>query len=186
MHVLRRRTWDKQDACAKNVSMALGGTWTDHECATDLTKYPSLAGYYTNGNRGVIYRAIFRPGHHTAGECGGLEVAVKEEISQGCVVKRNRQARDGTLESEGHWLALLNGHGIGPKLVHADDRRVITEFVEGRRLLTFLAEENERACRWVGRIENLSPSHRWSSWALCLLLDLDEHSRSPANNDNSQ
>ena len=48
---------------------------------------------------------------------------------------------------ESAWLTALNPHGLGPQLIHADSHRVVTAFVDGTRILCYLADESSASCR---------------------------------------
>ena len=47
------------------------------------------------------------------------------------------------LEKEAGWLQRANEHGIGPRFLYGDSRKVIMEFVEGKRILAFISEEHD-------------------------------------------
>jgi predicted Ser/Thr protein kinase len=93
--------------------------------------------YFSNGNRGVIYTA-----HFSRHDEEPVRAAVKE-LLHARLLKPGRIVCADALENEARWLEVVNCHGIGPKLLHADADRVVMEFVPGRRILEYLTEEHE-------------------------------------------
>ncbi len=74
------------------------------------------------GKRGVVYTALL----------GKKKVAIKE--------KRIESTAEGNIEREAGWLKILNGHGIGPKLVGFENGCLVYEFVEGEYLRDFISQ----------------------------------------------
>mmetsp|Transcript_72805 Transcript_72805/g.152067 ORF Transcript_72805/g.152067 Transcript_72805/m.152067 type:complete len:267 (+) Transcript_72805:136-936(+) len=130
--------------------------WMVRSGAFDCAEEEDLGGgrslqlkkYFSNGNRGVIFTALF--------VSGGVSTpaAVKEVLHERLQKPGRSFVGSSALVSEGQWLARLNLHGIGPRLLHADTTRVVMEFVSGKRILSFLLEEtNADVC--LGTLEKV-------------------------------
>ena len=102
--------------------------------------------YFSNGNRGVIYTAELSGADANARP---VKVAVKELLHEK-LLKPGRISCPAALEREARWLRFMNQHGIGPTLHHADAKRVVMEFIPGRRILEFVTDEHDAAkCKQV-------------------------------------
>ena len=117
------------------------------------------------GNRGVIYTAqlldsslpgvsirvaVKEPLHERYLKAGRTPVAAttllgsENNALQKCDLNECCDGSQDHLEDacgEAVWLAALNPHGLGPRLLHADAARVVTEFADGPRILEYLAAE---------------------------------------------
>lgn len=78
--------------------------------------------YFDDGNRGIIYTADYK----------GKKVAIK--------LKKPESEAIGRMRNEGKTLALVNAHGMGPKLVEAKPDFVAYEFVEGTHVRNWLPD----------------------------------------------
>jgi putative serine/threonine protein kinase len=76
--------------------------------------------YFDDGNRGVVYTADYK----------GKQVAIK--------LKKEESEAVGRMRNEGKTLALVNKHGLGPKLVDSTDEFAAYEFVNGEYLKNWL------------------------------------------------
>eukprot|EP00960_Hanusia_phi_P054228 762583-Hanusia_phi.AAC.3 len=93
--------------------------------------------YYSNGNRGVVYIATcIMKGDE-------VKVAVKEILHEKHIKPGRCYIGEEALIKEAGWLRRANEHGIGPRFLYGDATKVIMEFVEGKRILTFIAEESD-------------------------------------------
>ena len=83
-----------------------------------------------------------REGGRAKGEEVVVRAAVKELLHER-LLKPGRIVCPDALENEARWLEVMNGHGVGPKLLYADVERVVMEFVPGQRILEYLTEERD-------------------------------------------
>ncbi|EKX44142.1 hypothetical protein GUITHDRAFT_109925 [Guillardia theta CCMP2712] len=116
------------------------------ECSEDeqISEDMVLKGkkYYSNGNRGVVYIAT------CVMKGGEVKVAVKEILHEKHIKPGRCYIGEEALEKEAGWLQRANEHGIGPRFLYGDSRKVIMEFVEGKRILAFITEEHdEERCK---------------------------------------
>lgn len=102
-------------------------------------------GYYTEGKRGIIYRArlssILNIKSFIASKVNYIDVAIK--------VKKEKSEAENTIQKEGSWLERVNPLGIGPRLLMKTDVFVVTEFINGENLPLWLEKHTGEECRAV-------------------------------------
>ncbi|MBI2102549.1 methyltransferase [Candidatus Woesearchaeota archaeon] len=102
-------------------------------------------GYYTEGKRGIIYKArlsnILNIKSFIASRASYIDAVIK--------VKKEKSEAENTIQKESLWLERVNRLGIGPRLVMKTDVFVVTEFVNGENLPVWLERHPAKECRAV-------------------------------------
>ena len=94
---------------------------------SELTQLEFLA----RGKRGVVHQAQWE----------GKKVAVKTQ--------NQKSAAQNRILNEANFLKVLNGYGIGPKLLYSDEECLILEFIEGERILEYFQNHTKKEILFI-------------------------------------
>lgn len=60
-----------------------------------------------------------------------------------CILKEEKKPVRNRIKNEAKWLKILNKKKIGPKLLKHKDNQIIMEFINGKRIINWLEENNK-------------------------------------------
>ena len=81
--------------------------------------------FLAKGKRGLVYTALYK----------GKKVAIKEKNPKSKAIAR--------IDNEARFMKLLNKHGIGPQFVKFENDSLMYVFVDGIRILDYIAENSK-------------------------------------------